>query len=64
MSVSDELNDIDDILDEEDIEKLIEEAPEVEQLDSEHLKKLIKSLEEIYNENTKLRIKFSDDPTK
>lgn len=56
--------DVDAILNEEDINELLEQAPEIEQLDPIGLKKLVKLFEETYTENTKLRIKFAGDPTK
>lgn len=56
--------DLDDILDDEEINQLLEQAPEIEQLDPDGLKKLVKVFEETYTENTKQRIKFADDPTK
>lgn len=51
-------------LDENNIQKIVEEAPEVEELDEHGLRKLIIQLEKKINQNQLLRAKFPDKPEK
>jgi len=57
--------DIDDLeLNAEDIEKLLADAPQVEALTSQGLRRMMLALEKKINKNQELRIKHSAEPEK